>query len=113
MFKNLTDMANLLKQSTSIAKRVQEIRSQLAAEVVTGSAGADLIRVEVNGIGEVLRLCIADELFQKHDKELLEELIPVALNDALSKVRSLHVEKVKEVTGGISVPGLDEALGGL
>ena len=44
---------------------------------------------------------------------LLEELIPVAMNEALTKVRQKHIEMAREVTGGIDLPGLDEALASL
>ncbi len=113
MFKNLTGMAQLLRHSGSIAQRIQEVREQLAAETVKGAAGADMIHVEVNGLGEVLRLRIADELYARDDHELLEELIVVAMNDALTKVRKLHIDKLREATGGIEIPGLDDAISGL
>lgn len=72
-----------------------------------------MITVEVSGLGEVQRLKIAQELLDKNDVELLEELIPAALNEALTKVRQLHIEKMREATGGIDFPGLDEALSNL
>lgn len=113
MFKNLTGLAQVLKNASSIGDRVKEMRESLAATNVQGSAGGDLIQVEVNGLGEVRRLKIAPELMERNDLEMLEEMIPAALNEALTKVRALHVEKMREATGGISLPGLDEALANL
>ncbi len=110
MFKNLTGLAQVLKSASSMGEKVKEIRESLAAEVVSGTAGGDLIRVDVSGIGEVRRLHISPQLVERGDTELLEELIPAALNEALAKVRVLHLEKMREATGGINLPGLDEAL---
>jgi DNA-binding protein YbaB len=81
--------------------------------VATGAAGGDLVTVEVSGLGDVRQLRISAELMARNDVELLEELIPVALNEALTKVRQLHIEKMREATGGIDLPGLDEALANL
>jgi DNA-binding protein YbaB len=61
----------------------------------------------------VRRLRISAELMSLNDVEMLEELIPAALNEALAKVRALHVEKMREATGGINIPGLDDALANL
>lgn len=113
MFKNLNGLAQVLKNASSMGERIKEMRESLANEVATGSAGGDMIQVEVSGLGEVKKLRIAPELLEKQDAEMLEELIPGALNEALTKVRSMHVEKMREATGGIDLPGLDDALSGL
>lgn len=113
MFKNLNGLAQILKNAGSMGERVKEIRESLANEVATGSAGGDLVTVEVTGLGEVKRLRIAPELIAKNDAELIEELVPAAMNEALTKVRKMHVEKMREATGGIELPGLDEALSNL
>lgn len=113
MFKNLNGLAQMLKNASSMGERVKEMRESLAAEIVSGSAGNDAVQVEVSGIGEVRNLRISPELVAQNDVELLQELVPVALNEALTKVRALHIEKMREVTGGISIPGLDEALSNL
>lgn len=110
MFKNLNGLAQLLKNASSMGERVKEMRASLAAQSATGQAGGDLVQVEISGIGEVRRLRISPELMEKNDVELLEELIPAAMNEALTKVREMHVEKMREATGGIDLPGLDEAL---
>ncbi len=113
MFKNLTGLAQLMRSATSMGERVKEIRASLAEAVATGAAGGDLVKVEVSGLGVVQQLRIAPELLARNDVELLEELIPAALNEALTKVRQMHVEKMREATGGIDLPGLDEALANL
>ena len=113
MFKNLTGLAQLMRSASSMGERVKEMRASLAEAVATGSAGGDLVSVEVSGLGDVRQLRISPELMAKNDVELLEELIPAALNEALTKVRQMHIEKMREATGGIDLPGLDEALANL
>lgn len=110
MFKNLNGLAQLMRSASSMGEKVKEMRESLAAAEATGSAGGDLVQVEVSGLGEVKRLRIAPELMEKNDVELLEELIPAALNEALAKVRQMHMDKMREATGGIDLPGLNEAL---
>lgn len=109
MFKNLNGLAQVLRNASSMGERVKEIRESLAKETATGSAGGDLVHVEVSGVGEVKKLRLAPELLAKDDVELIEELVPAALNEALAKVRAMHVEKMREAMGGIDLPGLDEA----
>ncbi len=113
MFKNLNGLAQMLRNASSMGQRVKEIREGLATEVATGAAGGDLVTVEVSGLGEVKRLRLAPELIEQKDAELMEELVPAALNEALAKVRKMHVDKMREATGGIDLPGLDEALANL
>lgn len=110
MFKNLNGLAAMLRNASSMGERVKEMRESLAAETATGASGGDMIYVEISGVGEVKKLRISPELLAKNDAELIEELIPAAMNEALTKVRAMHIEKMKEVTGGIDLPGLEDAL---
>ncbi len=110
MFKNLSGLAQLMRSASSLKERVKEMRASLAAETATGSAAGDQVRVEVSGVGVVTRLQLAPELIASNDVSLIEELIPAALNEALAKVRQMHVDKVREATGGIELPGLSDAL---
>lgn len=110
MFKNLNGFAQLLKNASAMGEKAKEMKEALAQETVTGRAGGDMVEVEVSGIGEVKKLRIAPELMEKNDVELIEELVPAALNEALTEVRKLSVEKMRDLTGGIDLPGLDDAL---
>ncbi len=113
MFKNLTGFAQMLRTASSIGPKIREMRDQMGRQVLTGSAGGHGVNVEVTGLGEVLRVTIAPELIAQNNAQLLEELIPVAMNEALSKVRKLHIDMIREATGGVEIPGLEEALAGL
>lgn len=113
MFKNLTGLAQMLRSANSIGARVQEMKARLASQTATGAAGGDQVQVEVSGAGEVKRVRIAPSLVANNDVELLEELVSSAMNEALNKVRTMHLDAMKELTGGVDIPGLDEALASL
>jgi DNA-binding protein YbaB len=69
-----------------------------------------MVQVEVNGLGEVLRVKIDPALWQRQDHEMVEDLLPAAINQAFSKARDLHMELAASAAKDFSVPGLEEAL---
>lgn len=111
-FKNLAGLSQLMMNAGSISERVKEMRTSLAEETAVGHAAEGSIRIEVSGIGEVQSLSICSSLVQHGNTDRVEELLPQALNEALAQVRQLHIEKIKELAGGIDLPGLDEVIGG-
>ncbi len=113
MFKNLTGLAQMLRSASTIGDRVKEMKERLAKQTATGAAGGDLVQVEISGIGEVKKVRLDPSLISGGDIELIEELIPAAMNEALVKVRKMHIDMMREATGGIDIPGLDDAIAGL
>jgi len=113
MFKNLTGLAQMLRSASTIGDRVKEMKERLAKQTATGAAGGDLVQVEISGVGEVKKVRISPSLISRGDVEMIEEMIPVAMNEALAKVRKMHVDMMREATGGIDIPGLDDALASL
>ena len=113
MFKGLGDIASLMKQAQEMGGKMQQINEELKTDRVVGSAGAGLVEVEANGLGEVLAVRIDPSLIEKQDRELIEDLIPAACNSAREKATEKHAEKVQALTGGLNLPGLSEALGNL
>jgi DNA-binding YbaB/EbfC family protein len=89
---------------------MQGLGEELKLLRATGSAGAGMVEVEVNGLGELLACRLDPALVAKQDRELLEDLIVAASNQALVKARQLHAEAMKGLAGGLELPGLDEAL---
>lgn len=110
MLKGLGNIGNILKQAQQMGSRMQEINDQLKTVKVTGAAGGGLIEVEANGLGEVLRVTIDPDLIGRGDREMIEDLLPAAVNQAQAKAREAHAEAMKELTGGMDLPGLDEAM---
>ena len=102
MFKN--GMEDLLKQAQAMQGRVQEMQEQLAKAEVVGESGAGMVKVSMNGRHDVKRVFLDDSLMSE-DKEILEDLLAAAVNDAVRKVEQKNKEMLGELTGGIDLPG--------
>jgi len=111
VFKGLVGLGSLLKQAQQISGRMQGLGEELKKRRATGSAGGGMVEIEVNGLMEVLRCHIDPQLIAGGDRELIEDLVATAVNQAVAKGKQLHSEAVKELTGQLNVPGLDDALG--
>ena len=110
MFKGISDLAALIKQAQQIGGQIGQLTEEMKKRRVTGSSGGGMVEIEVNGLMEVLRCRIDPQLFEQHDNEFLEDLVMAAVNQAISKGKQMHAETMKELTGGISLPGFQEAL---
>lgn len=110
MFKGLANLGSLMKQAQEMSSKMQELNAQLKTKRATGSAGGGMVEVEVNGLGEVLKVAIEPSLIEKQDRELIEDLIPAAVNAAVAKAKQIHAEMMQELTGGMDLPGLSEAM---
>ena len=108
MFKGLGNLASLMRQAQQMGGKIQEVTEQLKARRVTGNAGGGLVEVEANGLGDVLKVSIDPTL--EGDREMLEDLLPGAINQAASKAKELHLEMMQSVTSDLDMPGLSEAL---
>jgi DNA-binding YbaB/EbfC family protein len=110
MFKQLSNLASLMKQAQQMGGKMQEVQDKLKSQRVTGTAGAGMVSVEVNGLGEVLRVSIEPDLVAKGDREMIEDLIPAAVNQAVTKSKQLHIEAMEALTQGLDLPSLNDVL---
>ena len=108
MFKEILSLPNLMRQASEVTIRMQQINDELRGSRVSGMAGGGMVQVDANGLGEILRVKI-DPILQ--DREMIEDLIPAAVNDAVQKARDLHMEKMRSSASQLDVPGLQEILG--
>ena len=113
MFKGIGDLAGMLKQAQSMGSRMKEMNEQLSAMRATGNAGAGLVEVEVNGLGEMTRISIDPTLLEKKDLELIEDLVPAATNAALQKAKQQQARTMQDLAGGMDIPGLSDAINSL
>lgn len=110
MFGSLGNLGTLLKQARQIEGRLAGVGDELRSQKATGTAGGGLVELEVNGLEEVLRCKIDPSLIAQGDRELIEDLVCAAANQAIAKAKQLHADAMKNLAGGFNVPGLDEAL---
>ncbi|MDX5406448.1 YbaB/EbfC family nucleoid-associated protein [Rheinheimera fenheensis] len=101
MFKG--GMGNIMKQAQAMQEKMQKMQAEIAAMEVTGEAGAGLVKVTMLGNHNVRRVSIDDSLMQD-DKDMLEDLIAAAINDAVRRVEETSKEKMAAVTGGLQLP---------
>ncbi len=106
---NLANLGSLMKQAQEMGEKMQQVSEALKLERVTGQAGAGFVEVEANGLGEVLAVRIEPTLVEKKDRELIEDLLPAAINAAQQKAKGLHAEKMQAITGDMQLPGIDLA----
>lgn len=116
MLKGIGNLASLLKQAQSMGPKMQEATEKLKNERVSGTAGGGMVKVHANGLGQVLSVEIDQVIEEKNDFEMLRDLLPAAINQAVAKSKQLHMEAMQSVTGDLPLPGnmenmLNEMLG--
>ena len=99
-------LAGLMKQAQQMQENMQKMQAQLASVEVEGQAGAGLVKVTMNCQYGVRRVAIDDSLLKDNsdDKEMLEDLIAAAMNDAVRRVESTRQEKMSGMTAGMPLP---------
>ncbi len=105
MFKGLANIGALLKQAQQLGGQMGQLTEEMRRRRVTGSAGGGMVEIEVNGLMEVLGCRIDPQLFAQNDRELLEDLVMAAVNQAISKGKEMHAESLRDLTGGLPLPG--------
>jgi DNA-binding YbaB/EbfC family protein len=106
MFKELGQIMNLAKQLPQLAKikeEMERLQQRLAQITAEGDAGAGMVKVRVNGKQEVLACSISEDAF-KGDREVLEELVLGAVNQALERARQLAAEETQKMATGLGMP---------
>lgn len=101
MMKN--QLAGLMKQAQQMQDNMKKMQDQLAGIEVEGQAGAGMVKVVVTCRNEVRRVAIDPSLFAD-DKDMLEDLLVAALNDALRKAETTSAEKMGSITAGMPMP---------
>jgi hypothetical protein len=113
MLKEFAAVASMLKQAQGMTGKLQEMRDRMANLRCEGQAGAGMVTVEVNGQSKVTNCRIDPALYQSGDREMLEDLICSATNQAFEKIREAQMKEMQQVTGGLNIPGLSDALSGM
>ena len=100
------DMNALMRQAQKMQEDMKAKQAELEAAEYTGSAAGEMVTVKMNGKHEVLAITIKPEAVDPEDVETLEDLITVAVNDAIKKADDMMAEGMSAVTGGLNIPGL-------
>lgn len=97
-------LAQLMQQAQQIQENVKKAQEELAAMEINGESGGGLVKIVMNGKREALRITIDDSLLRE-DRDMLEDLLAAAINDAVHKVAKIKQEKMSALTGGMQLPG--------
>ena len=102
MMKN--QLAGLMKQAQQMQENMNKMQEQLATIEVEGPSGAGLVKVLMTCRHDVRRVSIDPSLLAD-DKDMLEDLVAAAMNDAVRRVEAMNQEKMGSLTGGMELPG--------
>jgi nucleoid-associated protein EbfC len=105
VFDGLKNIGALLKHAQQLGGQMGQITEEMRKRRVTGFAGGGMVEIEVNGLMEVLRCRIDPKLITQDDRELLEDLVIAAVNQAIAKGKQMHADTVRDLTGGLPLPG--------
>ena len=97
-------MFDIMKKAQELQGKMAELQEELANAEIEGESGAGMVKVKLNGKGEMKGLNIDQSLLKKDEAEMLEDLIIAAHNDAKIKSEQMAQEKMKEVTGDLPIP---------
>ena len=99
-------IGNIMKQAQAVQENLRKAQEELASVEVTGNAGGGMVTVTMTCRHDVRRVVI-DEALMADDKEVLEDLIAAAVNDAVRKAEQTAQEKMAGLTSGLNIPGLN------
>lgn len=101
----MKNMQQFMQQAQAIQKRIEEAQAKLATQEMTGQSGGGMVKVTMTGKGELKKIVIDPSLLVPEDKEVLEDLIVAAFNDAKSQSERQFSQEMSSITGGALPPG--------
>lgn len=101
----MRNIGQLMKQAQQMQQKMAEMQEQLAAVEVTGEAGGGMVKLTLNGKGDVKRVKLDRSVVDPEDVEVLEDLLVAAFNDAKQKVTAHAEAEMQKLTGGLGLPG--------
>tara|TARA_B100000401_G_C52546310_1_gene596289 strand:+ start:205 stop:528 length:324 start_codon:yes stop_codon:yes gene_type:complete len=100
----MVNLGNMMKQAQQLQKKMAEAQDKLNDIEVEGNSGGGLVKVTSTAKGVFKRISIDNSLLKDDEKEILEDLIIAAINDAKQKGETVAQEEMKSLTGGLPLP---------
>lgn len=102
----MTDFMKMMKQAQQIQAKMAKLEEELAHEEVEAASGGGAVTARMNGKQVLLKVSIREDVFREGDREMLEDLVLAAVNEAHQKAADLAKERMAAITGGMKMPGL-------
>ena len=100
----MVNIGNMMKQAQQLQQKMAEAQEKLNLIEVEGISGGGLVKVTATAKGEIKRILLDDSLMMPEEKEITEDLIVAAINDAKQKGEVAAQEEMKNITGGLPLP---------
>ena len=100
----MADLFKMLQQAQQMQARLQQMQEELQQKSVSGTAGGGMVTVEADGRGQIRAVKLDPSLLANTDREMLEDLIVVAVNDAQKKAGELAKQEMGKISGGMDLP---------
>ena len=100
----MVNLGNMMKQAQQLQKQISDAQEKLNLIEVEGVSGGGLVKVVSTAKGEIKRIYIDESILKPEEKEVTEDLIVAAINDAKQKAETATQEEMKNVTGGLPIP---------
>ncbi len=100
----MKNLGQMMKQAQEMQAKMAELQARMEHVELTGTAGAGLVSITLNGKGEMRRVSIDPSLAKPDEVEVLQDLIAAAANDARAKVEARMQEETRQLMGGLPLP---------
>ncbi len=101
----MNNMQQILARAQKLQAKMTEAQSKLALEETSGSSGGGMVSIVMTLSGNVKSISINKEIINPDEKDMLEDLVLAAFNDAKQKADKKYEEEMKKATGGMGIPG--------
>lgn len=100
------NIQQLMQQAQRMQQQMAQKQAELAEKTVTAQSGGGMVTATVNGAHELLELSIDPDVIDPEDKEMLEDMVVAAVNQAMQRAEEMAQQELGKLTGGMNIPGL-------
>lgn len=104
--KGMPNMGQIMKQAQQFQAKMAKMQEEVGNRIVEASSGGGMVSVVANGKQEIISVHIDQEVIDPDDAEMLQDLIMAAVNDALSRAKTMMNEEMGKLTKGLNIPGM-------
>ena len=99
-------LSSMVKQAQQLQAKMAALQEELGHRTVEATSGGGMVTVTVNGKQELLSLVIEPDILKDEDRELIQDLVLAAVNEGLNRSREMVQNEMRNLTGGLNIPGL-------